>query len=247
MYEDATTKEQDPLDHEDLEGVRDLIDAKAIAGEYCLPSDPEEATIKRNGIKVNTLNKEFQSDSFMKEWIFTNATKDQTPEKEERWLRQAAARLQTTLDALYQRRQELLKRSRAMRSNGGSLVPGIKLTYEQAVDIADCDATYVLVKLNEWAWHRVDVEKHGSVGAAIEALRQAKEKEARRKHPELSRTKPKRKTGDALAAIDAKEERAKAIADIKNRYDLVFHIDRIRISPAPTTGLMGLVTRFGSK
>jgi len=101
--------------------------------------------------------------------------------------------------------------------------------------------------VGEFQLVRVDVEKHGSVGAAIEALRQAKEKDARRKRPDLAKTKPKRKTGDAVAAIDAKEERAKAIADITNRYDLAFRIDRMRIAPVPTTGWMGLMARFGTK
>jgi hypothetical protein len=244
MYEDATTKETDLLDHDDLQSVRDLIDAKAEAGEYCRPGDPADATIEKNGIKVNKLNKEFQSDSFIVEWILTNATKDQTLKDEERWLAQATARLQTTMDALYQRRQELLKRSRAMRNNGGSLVPDEpKLTYAQAVDIADCGATYIKVKLNdraEWTWYKVDVEKHGSVAAAIEALKLSK----------LDKALGERLRKAGIDPDETQKQRPEINViskDVRDAYDKAFHIDRMQIVPVPTTGLIGLVTRFGGK
>lgn len=76
MYEDATTQETDPLDHDDLEGARRLVEAKAAAGEYCHPGDPEEATREKNGIKVNVQNEEFCNDAWMMTWLFENPTKE---------------------------------------------------------------------------------------------------------------------------------------------------------------------------
>ena len=244
ITDEGGTKVSNPRDHDDLQGVRDLIDAKARAGEYCLPGDPKEAAIKKNGIEVNKMNKEFRRDSFIVEWIMTNATKDRTQEGEERWLAQAAARLQTTMDALYRRRQELLKRSRAMRSNGGSQVPDKPyLTYEQAVDIADRGATYVKVKLNdqaEWTWYRVDAEKHGSVAKAIEALKLAK----------MDKALGERLRKAGIGPDETPEQRPEInviFKDVKDAYDKAFHIDRMRIAPARTKGLIGLIARFGGK
>lgn len=161
----------------------------------------------------------------------------------EKWLTKAASTLKTTKAALYKQRQRMLERIRAMKSNGGSLVPDIRLTYEQAMDIADRGATYVLIKLNEWEWHKLDVAKHGSVADAIWALRLATEKEACRTNSILAKTKPKK--GQPAITADVQAERDKVLADIKNRYDLAFHIDRMRICPVPRLGWIQLIVRFG--
>jgi hypothetical protein len=248
ITDDGGTEETDPMDHEQLEAARRWRDAKAAAGEFHNLNDPPEFTQERNGIKVNTKNEEFQFTAYMMQWLFENPTKD--PDKVNvHWLEDTAAALGIRVDALrkrYERAFKQIKEMEAMKDYKD--IPDVPLTYAQAVDIADCDATYVLVKLNEWNWHKLDIGKHGTFDAALEALKAEKQMEAMRKRPEdkavgkdsLGVWKETNGTYDVQFDTDHPEWIA-AFKEVKDRFDKAFHPARIRVTHPPKPKWAGLL------
>jgi hypothetical protein len=247
ITDEGGTKETDPMDHEQLAAARRWRDAKAAAGEFHNLNDPQELTREQNGIKVNTKNEEFQFTMYMMQWLFENPTKD--PDKVNvRWLEETAAALGISVDALRKRFERAFKQIKEMEAmKDYEETPVVPLTPKQAADVAN-GATLVLVKLNEWNWHKLDIGKHGTFDAAVEALKAEKQMEAMRKRPEdkavgkdsLGVWKETNGTYDVQFNTDHPEWIA-AFKEVKDRFDKAFHPARIRVMHPPNPKWAGLL------
>jgi DNA-directed RNA polymerase specialized sigma24 family protein len=139
---------------------------------------------------------------------------------------EVAEELGISVDALDKRIQRRDLEARAMQ-DGKFQIPYLALTYEQAADIADNNAVYLQVDLNGWRWYKLDVDKHGAVDQAIEALKVEKLSEALRQRPEY-------KAAGRHGTNERYPEWTVALKEVKDRYDKqVFHPDRIRIAQRP--------------
>ena len=109
--------------------------------------------------------------------------------------------------------------------DGKTEIPYVQLSYAQAEDIADNGAVYVLAKLpkSKWTWYKLDVTKHGTIEAALEAL----------------------KIDKMFNALEDDKDYMKDVpgtmGPIKARYDRAFHMDRVRIAKRPEPSWKGLL------
>ena len=139
---------------------------------------------------------------------------------------EGAEKLGISVDALDKRIQRRSLEARAMQ-DGKFQIPYVALTYEQAADIADNNAVYLQVDLNGWRWYKLDVEKHGTVDRAIEALKFDKMWEALRQRKQ-HQAAGKHGTNERYPGWTI------ALKEVKDRYDKqVFHPDRIRVVQRP--------------
>lgn len=237
ITDDGGTKEIDPLDHETLEAARRWRDAKAKAGEFYHKNDPAQFTQQNNAIKVNTKNKEFQRTKYFMQWLFENPTKD--PDDDGNWIRNAAEATDLSESGLrtwFDRALKQIKEMEAMKDY--KEIPDAPLTYAQAVDVAERGASYVFVQLNEWGWHKVDVAKHGTFDAALEAFKAEKMMDALTQRLKKAGIKTRGKTIGQLP-----KEYGEIFKDVKDRYDKIFHSDRIRVRH----GWSGLISQLSEE
>lgn len=119
--------------------------------------------------------------------------------------------------AKVQKRQERFFVEAMAMLDGKKEIPYVALTYDQAADITDNDAVYVLAKLpkSPWTWYKLDFVKSGPVEAALEAL----------------------KIDKMFNALEDDKDYMKDVpgtmGPIKARYDWAFHMDRVRIAKRP--------------
>ena len=129
-----------------------------------------------------------------------------------------------------------------MLRDGKFQIPYTALTPEQAEDMCENNAAYVLADLKGWRWCKLPVEQHGTVDQALEALKQEKLWEAFRQCPEAKAAgkewftdfKQNQDGSYTVWFTPAYPERNAAFVEIWDRYNKqVFHPDRIRIVQRP--------------
>jgi hypothetical protein len=165
--------------HVDRSNVDAAMALNAAGGDYHNLGEP--VTKEENGVKVNTENTDFKSDSYIREWMFTNPSKD--PDDDGQWIEETARRLGMKVGTFRTRIWRFRRRVDVMDEQSNVPKDAPKLTYEQAVDIADCGAAYILVQLpqKKWRWYKLDLEGGRTVDEAIEVLKDEKVFEAIRK------------------------------------------------------------------
>jgi hypothetical protein len=136
-----------------------------------------------------------------------------------------AAENQNIKPATAQKQQERFFVEAMAMLDGKKGIPYVELSYKQAEDIADNGAVYALVKppKSTWTWYRLDVAEHGTIEAALEAL----------------------KIDKMFNALEDNKDYMKGVpgtmGPIKARYDWAFNMDRVRIAKRPEPSWKGLL------
>jgi hypothetical protein len=148
--------------------------------------------------------------------------------------KKAAKKLNMKEEAFYQRIRRRRLEAQAMKE-GKKNIPRVSFTYEEAADIADNGARYILIELNsEWHWHKLNLAKYGDVDEAIAGLKAEKLSEAMRQRKEYKAAKD----GTNLEHPEWKA----AFVELIDRYRNVFDPANYQLSPVPWKGLIARLT-----
>jgi hypothetical protein len=120
---------------------------------------------------------------------------------------EVAERLGITRKTLQKQIERFKLEAKAMAENNG--FPYVPLTDEQVEDIMERGAAYLLVKLNDWQWHKLDLETHGTVHSAIAAFRREAEFKAVDRKP-VWRNPP------------SKFAQTETLKEVKKRFEKIF-------------------------